>query len=856
MSISAGATLGPYEILAPLGSGGMGDVYRARDPRLGRDVAVKVLPPAFASDPNRLARFEQEARAVAALNHPNIVAIYDVGKDPEGRPYLVTELIEGTTLRTRLSDEPLPLRQAVDFGLQIAHGLAAAHDRGIVHRDLKPENLFVTKDRRVKILDFGLAKVVGPRGGIESTIAVGATESGTVLGTVGYMAPEQVRGETADHRSDLFAFGSILYEMIAGRRAFQALTAAETMTAILRSDPPPMGAPGQIPSSIERVVRHCLEKTPGERYQSAHDLAFQLEGALGPGDGAEGAARAKPRGRWLAVTALLAAIVGGLLAVAPRWLSPPAKPPEFHRVTFRPGFAWSGRFAPDGRTIVYSAAWGEAPLETYSTRPESPESRALGLKNASILSISKSGEMAVLLDASYAGGWAYRGTLARVPLEGGAPREILDSVLWADWEPGGRDLAVVRESGGERRLEYPIGKVLYKAAGTIGEPRFSPKGDLIAFLDHPIFGDDRGSVSVVDRRGSVRRLTSVWKSIQGIAWAPGGKEIWFTAADEGPIRALYAVTPGGRLRTVMNPPGSLSLQDISPSGGVLLAEWRIRYGITGRSGADAGERDLSWLDWSAVRDFSHDGTQILFSEGGEGGGPSYGVYLRPTDGSPAVRLGEGETLALSPDGQWVLSVPRGDKPHPVLLPTGAGQARSLPAGPLHEYQNGTWLKDGRVLLEASEPGHGNRYYVQDVNGGMPQAVTPENVAGFGFGAHTASPDGRKVIARGPGGSIAMWPLGPGEPTPVSGLVAGDVPIRWADDGRTLYVARAAAGRRELELARVDLPTGRRTLWKELVPRDAIGATRIGSPMVSPDGKAYAYTYGSHTADLYLVEGLR
>ena len=855
MSISAGATLGPYEILAPLGSGGMGDVYRARDPRLGRDVAVKVLPPAFAADPNRLARFEQEARAVAALNHPNIVAIYDVGKDADGRPYLVTELLEGSTLRTRLADEPLPLRLAVDFALQIAHGLAAAHDRGIVHRDLKPENLFVTKDRRVKILDFGLAKVVGPREGraAESTIAVGATESGTVLGTVGYMAPEQVRGEPADHRSDLFAFGCILYEMIAGRRAFHAMTSAETMTAILRTDPPPLG---NVPAPLDRAVRHCLEKDPNERYQSAHDLAFQLEGALDPSEGVKGAARAKPRVRWLAVTALLASLVGGLLAIAPRWLSPPAKPPEFHRITFRPGFAWAGRFAPDGRTIVYSAAWGEAPLETYSTRPESPESRGLGLKNTSILSISKSGEMAVLLNASYAGGWAYRGTLARLPLEGGAPREVLDSVLWADWEPSGRDLAVVRESGGERRLEFPIGKVLYQTAGTISAPRFSPRGDLIAFLDQPIFGDDRGSVAVVDRAGKTRRLTSVWKSIQGIAWAVGGKEIWFTAADEGPIRALYAVTPSGRLRTVMNPPGSLSLQDISSSGDVLLAEWRIRYGITGRSATDATERDLSWLDWSMVRDFSHDGTQILFSEGGEGGGPGYGVYLRPTDGSPAVRLGEGETLALSPDGRWVLSLPRGDKPHPVLLPTGAGQARSLPAGPLHEYQNGTWLKDDRVLLQATEPGHLNRYYVQDVNGGMPRAVTPENVSGFGFGTHTVSPDGTKLIARGPDGLIQVWPLGPGKPEPVRGLAAGDTPIRWADDGRTLYVSHPAPGRRELMLARVDLPTGRRTIWKDLVPQDAVGATRIGISVVSPDGSAYAYTYGSHTADLYLVEGLK
>jgi eukaryotic-like serine/threonine-protein kinase len=865
MTISAGATLGPYEILSPLGAGGMGEVYRARDPRLGRDVAIKVLPRAFAVDPDRLARFEQEARSVAALNHPNIIAIYDVGADAEQRPYLVTELIDGVTLRTKLSEEPMPLRLAIDLALQIARGLAAAHDKGIVHRDLKPENLFVAKDRRLKILDFGLAKLVGPREkrSPESTIAAGETQSGVVLGTVGYMAPEQVRGEPADHRSDIFAFGAILYEMVAGRRAFQAPTQAETMTAILRSDPPPMASPGRnVPSSLERIVRHCLEKDPRERYQSAHDLAFQLESALDPGEDerARRAAVAKrsPWVRWAAPAALLAGITGGLLVGPPRWLRPPDKPPAFHRVTFRPGFAWSGRFAPDGRTIVYSAAWGEAPLEVFSTRPESPESRSLGLSNASILSISRSGEMAVLLNAQYAGGWAYRGTLARLPLEGGAPREILDGVLWADWEPKGRDLAVVRDSEGKdkRRLEYPIGTVLYETSGTIREPRFSPSGDLIAFLDHPIFGDDRGSVAVVDRSGRMRRLTGVWKSIQGIAWAPDGKEVWFTAADEGPIRALYAASRSGKVRTVLSPPGSLSLQDISPSGDVLLAQWRIRYGITGRSASDSDERDLSWLDWSAVRDFSRDGKELLFTEGGEGGGPGYGVYIRPTDGSPAVRLGDGEALALSPDGQWVLSVERGDKPHPVLLPTGAGQARSLPAGAIHEYQNGTWLPGKRVLLQATEPGHGIRYYVQSIDGGDPNPVTPEGVSGFGFGAHTVSPDGTQLIARGPDDSILVWPLGPGAPRHVRGLLDGEFPIRWGDDGRTLYTALPREGRRELELARIDLRTGRRTPWKDLVPQDMVGATRIGSPMVSPDGRAYAYTYGSHASDLYLVAGLK
>jgi hypothetical protein len=348
------------------------------------------------------------------------------------------------------------------------------------------------------------------------------------------MAPEQVRGEPADLRSDLFAFGATPYEMVSGRRAFHAPTSAETMGAILNSDPPPMSAASRaIPPALERIVRHCLEKDPKERYQSAHDLAFHLQGLLDPAEaGSEGArpSKATRLARWLVPATLVFGLGGGLLVGKPIWTNDGAAPPSFHRVTFRSGFVWSARFGPDGRTIVYGASWAGGPLEVFSTRPESPESRPLNLSNSNILSISQAGEMAVLLHADYAGGWAYRGTLARLPLEGGAPREVLNGVLWADWSPREGDLVVVREWKEKRRLEYPIGKPLYQTVGTIREPRFSPSGDLIAFLDHPIFGDDRGSVATVDRSGKVTRLTDVWKSIQGLAWAPRGNEIWFTAA--------------------------------------------------------------------------------------------------------------------------------------------------------------------------------------------------------------------------------------------------------------------------------------------------------------------------------------
>jgi Tol biopolymer transport system component len=864
MGVSAGARLGHYEIVGPLGAGAMGEVYRARDPRLGRDVAIKILPPAFAADPDRLHRFEQEARSVATLNHPNIVAIYDVGS-ADGRPFLVTELLQGETLRDRIQAAPLSLRAALELGAQIAEGLAAAHDKGIVHRDLKPDNVFVSGARRIKILDFGLAKPVGPAaaaGASEPTIAVPGTQTGLLLGTVGYMSPEQVRGEPADHRSDIFSLGAILYELVCGRRAFKAPTGAETMAAILNAEPEPLSSDSRpVSPSVERIIRHCLEKDPRERYQSAHDLAFHLKGALelvdGRGEGAAGAASTKRPLLWAALGVMLAGVAAGIFVGRPVWTSSRPQPPAFHRLTFRSGFVWSARFAPDGRTVVYSAAWGDRPLEIFSTRPESPESRPLDLANASILSVSSSGELAVLLGAEYAGGWSYRGTLARLPLEGGAPREILHRVLWADWAPRTDQLAVVREEGGKRRLEYPIGRVLYQSAGSIREPRFSPDGETIAFLDHPIFGDDRGYVAVVDRGGKVRRLTKAWESIQGIAWGPNGKDVWFTAAEGGPLRTLYVVSPGGKVRTILRSPGSLALQDISSDGRVLLAPSTYRYGIAGRRRGDTKDRDLSWLDWSATRDLSADGKTLLFTEGGEGGGPAYGVYLRKTDGSPAVRLGNGEALALSPDGQWALAVLRGANPHPILLPTGAGQARELPPGAIREYQGGSWMPDGaRLTFLGSEPGHGARIYVQSISGGNPTPVTPEGISGFGFGSHTVSPDGRLFTARAPDGSVRIWPVdgGPGALAP--GLLADEVPIRWSADGRFLFVALPMNERRTSRITRVDVRTGARMAWAELEPPEGGGVRRVGNPMVSADGGTLAYTYGSLNADLYWVEGLK
>ena len=459
----------------------MGEVYRARDPRLKREVAIKVLPASFSQDADRLRRFEQEAEAAGGLNHPNITAVYDIGS-ADGAPYIVTELLEGETLRSRLGAGALSPRKAMDYAIQMAKGLAAAHEKGIVHRDLKPENLFLTKDGRVKILDFGLAKLKAERSGSEKTdmqTVSGGTEPGVVLGTMGYMSPEQVRGKPADKRSDLFAFGTIFYEMLSGQRAFRGETAADTITAILTKEPPDLSQTNkEIHPGVDRIVRHCLEKSPEERFESARDLAFDLEALTGvsaPRPVLEASAR-PIRGRRVPLLIGVAIALAGMAATY--WAGKRAgyvPPPSFHQLTFRRGSIGSARFAPDGQTILYSASWDGRPMEVFVSRLDSPESRPFGLALAEMLSVSASGEMAVSLNRHGSIPFTRTGTLARLGMTGGgAPKEILEDVQFAEWAPDGQSLAVVRQQGGKVRLEFPVGRSLYETAGWISHPRALP----------------------------------------------------------------------------------------------------------------------------------------------------------------------------------------------------------------------------------------------------------------------------------------------------------------------------------------------------------------------------------------------
>ena len=504
MPIFTGEKLGPYEILAPLGAGGMGEVYRALDSRLGREVAIKVLPASFAADPDRLRRFELEARATGMLNHPNILAVYDLSTH-EGAPYLVTELLEGDTLREHI---PLPRRKTIQYAQQIANGLAAAHAKGITHRDLKPENIFITHDGRVKILDFGLAKVTSAN--TAQTATLNATTPGMAMGTAGYMSPEQVRGQAIDQRSDIFSLGVILYEMISGQRAFQGDSAIEAMNAILKEDPPPLAD-----ASFDRLIRHCMEKNPEERLQSARDLKFYLDTLSSPSQAPAGPVVQPVSPNRSRLMAGVAAVVVAIACVAAGhylWKIPPAPPPAFQILTFDQGYLWSARFTPDGQSVFYGAAWKGNPLQLFSVRLGSVDSRSLGLPSADLLSISSSGEMAISTGRHYTVGWINSGKLGRVALDGQVPREVLDDVLCADWSPDGRSLALVRSFAGRHRLEYPEGTVLYETSGWISDARVSPDGQTVAFLDHPLLGDDRGTGS---HRGPVAKEDHAVRSMAG-----------------------------------------------------------------------------------------------------------------------------------------------------------------------------------------------------------------------------------------------------------------------------------------------------------------------------------------------------
>ena len=680
----------------------MGEVYRARDPRLQRDVAIKILPTSLTFDPDRRRRFETEAHAVAALADPHVLAVYDVGS-ADGTAYLVTELLEGVTLKEQLGSGPVGTKRALDWAEQIARGLAAAHDKGIVHRDLKPANVFVTRGGRVKILDFGLAKRSPTPNSPDGETATADTDSGTlpgqVLGTAGYMSPEQVRGERADARSDLFALGAVLYEMLTGRRAFAGETRAESMAAILRDEPPDLGTlPPTLPPLLPPVLRRCLAKEPSQRFHSAHDLVFALQAVQGSTP--TPAEESRKKGRRRAVTTLIGVAVAAVgLLVGFLWPRD-KEPPLYRRLTFRRGRVEAARFTPDGQGVIYAATFDAQPLEVFEMRLDGREARSRGLKGATLLAVSSRGEMALQLgpaDRTGALASLSEGTLARMPLGAELPRPVLDNVRSADWSPDGQELAAVvvvpsspptpelptQPSLEGLRIEFPLGRVVYKAGPSVEivQVRVSPRGDQVAFTemdlsDRFVGGEER--VVVVDRQGRTQIVSRGWAKAWGLAWSPQGEEVWFTAAKPGSHKNLYAASLSGHLRLLARVSGEMDLQDVSRDGRVLFEHPTLRQDLYVHSLADGTTRELTWLGNSRLVGLSESGERVLFNDG-QAGGQGDSFFVRGIDGSAAIKLGDGLAVALSGDGRFAVAHDSNGQQF-RLVPTEAGSEQALDPG--------------------------------------------------------------------------------------------------------------------------------------------------------------------------------
>jgi Tol biopolymer transport system component len=739
MTLAAATRLGPYEIVAPLGAGGMGEVYRAKDTRLGREVAVKVLPSEVASDPERLRRFEQEARAASALSHPNILTLFDVGRH-EATSYLVTELLEGESLRERLEHGALPPRKAIELGVAVARGLAAAHAKGIVHRDLKPENLFLTADGGVKILDFGLAKLTLPEAGgmAEATTIPGLTATGVVMGTAGYMAPEQVRGETADARSDLFALGCVLYEAVAGRRAFDGDTAPEAFSAILRDDPLPLAVAGSTGGVLEGIVRRCLEKRPDDRFQSARDLGFALEALAGTGSASGGATSASPTTRaprWrgapagaaLGVAVLLAGVGIGF------WLSrrEPAPPPRLRTLTSSGG-DFSPALSPDGRTIAFGSnrdgrprIWirqlgsgGEAPLtEGHDFSPRFfPDGQSI----------------------LYAHSDEGRRALHRIALVGGQTRKLIDDAQTGDVSPDGTRIAFVRVDSSRGQPESVLG--LARADG--GEVREFFRADSGKVLFSPRFAPDGGAVAVqrsgqagaradlllIGLDGAVRREIPALlpnSVLSAPAWSADGRSLYYVQGDSAlggvlsvEARLVRCDVASGRSTHLLWLPATASTVSLTGDGRLLFD-------------AAVPRENLRRIPLAAANDGA-DGGQWLTR--------GFGIDRQPV---------------VSPDGQRVIFSSRRSGNLDIWeLTLATGAVRPLTDDPGEDWDPAL-TPDGRHLLWSSNRSGTYEIWLADADGSNPRRITSDGDAEN----PTATPDGRWIVyASGAPANVGLWKI--------------------------------------------------------------------------------------------------
>ncbi len=870
MNLVAGTKLGPYEIVSPLGVGGMGEVWKAHDTRLDRFVAVKVLPQEWATNAEALSRFEREAKAVAALNHPNILGIFDIGQ-AEGTTYAVMELLEGESLRTRLDLGPVPLRTALELGRQMAVGMAAAHDKGFIHRDIKPGNIWITKDGRLKILDFGLAKQVTRSESVSqsflATQAVGQsqeshTKAGMILGTMGYMSPEQVRGEAVDARSDIFSFGAVLFEMLTGKRAFARNTASDTLAAILRDDfADPEGTSRLIPAGLLRILHHCIEKNPEQRFQSAHDVAFALENfsatsqSFSPFWAPIAAQNRSTSRKWAALVAGLL-ICAGLAGWVLRGRS--AQAPSFKQITFRRGNVLRARFTPDGQNVVYSATWDGHPSEIFMSRLDGSGVRAVGLPRADLMAVNAQGELLLLLKSSqWTGTSAGFGTLALSSLDGGTPREVLGGVKGADFASDGKALAVIyqEQEGGPQHLDYPLGtRIMTSNSELLGAPRISPQGDKVAFVHSSTalgaIGTEGGSsaqrgIAVVDRAGKrldLKMEGAVWDEY--LAWSRDGREIFFATRV-----GLRAVDLDGHVRPVSVDATPSLIHDISPQGQMLLE--RELYTTSSMVCSNGHDLDLGWQENTYISGFSRDGSLALLFETGGIEANRYRPLLRRFDHSPPKVLAPGIPQDLSPDGDFALVFIPGDHPKLQMVPTGLGVPRDLG---LEGWvlTGGRFSKNGTHVYATARQGTGHLRILKLPMDGSRGTLLPESIQNI----KAYSPDGKQLLCIDAKGHPSITSDEGGTPRALPWtLEPGESIIEWIAPDEALVMHPEDA--LHLRLDRVELSSGRRTVSQRLVPPDPASVTRLYNVRVSGDGKTVGFTYTRiPVSDLLVAEGLK
>jgi serine/threonine protein kinase len=879
-----GETIGPYEVLSELGSGAMGTVYLAQDVRLGRKIALKLLHSQFTNDKDRLRRFQQEARAASALNHPNILTVHEV-EQRDGVHYIATEFVDGVTLRRHMNNQRMSLEEVLNVATQVTNALQAAHAAGIAHRDIKPENMMIRSDGYVKVLDFGLAKLTEQ----ESSPATPETNPGVVMGTPRYMSPEQARGLDIDLRTDIFSLGTVIYEMITGRVPFEGETTSDIIAALIKDEPVSMRlSVPELPVAFEQVVNKALAKDLSLRYQTITEFLSALQplkeeiklNALErtTSDGSRlslkdsGDPRTTPTrassstnphaqqstesitntsNRWaigVTVGLLLLVTVAAVLFFNRRKTPSTAKVSGNARLlTNRDGFISASRFSPDGKSIIYSAGFDGKPVELFFTDVEGSESRPAGIESAALKSVSRSGKIAVLLNFELNWSDGYNGTLAILPVGGGKPEVVMEGVDDAAFAPDGNTLAIVRSVMGEQQLEYPAGHLLYKSSGWMSYPRFSPKGDKIAFFEHPL-GDFSGSIAVYDLASQKKTdISTEWKSLKGLAWNPTSDELWFGGSKVGKRLNINAVSLSGQLRmNLYEVPGiGARIEDISDDGKILITQGSNHTTVMILDGKSRTQEIGSQFAWTTSAALSADGTTLLCYVGGyEASGPSNvdGVYLRKLDSSETTRLGPGKALALSPDGKWALALQTKTQPALVLLSTSLGEAKTLPNPGIKEYHYASFFPDGRqVLFTGVEARDGAeiRSYIQNVNTGEVRPLTEDWTV-----ALRVSPDGESVITLQPDKTYYIQPLDGGEPRAIPGLESGDEPIQWSDDGRAVYVI--GPGEFATRIYRVNLATGNRRQVKEIDPPNKVGLVGLelnpGGILITPNGRVCVYTY--------------